>query len=277
MAQQVAVDPAAVTGSDRADGTRQIASDLAYKRLAMVNVVFVGPPVADDGAWVLIDAALPGTADTIASAAADRFGPTSRPAGIVMTHGHFDHTGALATLAARWDVPVYAHPLELPFLNGTRSYEPPDPTVGGGVLAALSPLYPRGPVDVSRWLRPLPEDGSVPGMPGWRWLHTPGHAPGHVSFWRERDRALIAGDAFITTAQESAYAVATQAPELHGPPMYFTPDWIAAAASVRALSALAPELVVTGHGQAMRGEAMRTALAALARDFERVAVPAGHR
>ena len=45
------------------------------------------------------------------------------------------------------------------------------------------------------------------------------HAPGHISYWREVDRTLVVGDAFITTAQESAYAVATQAPELHGPPI----------------------------------------------------------
>ena len=140
-------------------------------------------------------------------------------------------------------------------------------------MALLAPLYPRGPIDVSAHLRPLPADGSVPHLPGWKWLHTPGHAPGHVSLWREVDRALIAGDAVITTAQESAYAVATQAPELHGPPMYYTPDWAAARASVEALANLRPELVVTGHGPAMRGESMRRALTRLADRFDEVAVP----
>ena len=75
-------------------------------------------------------------------------------------------------------------------------------------MSLLAPLFPRRPIDVSRWLQRLPEDGSVPQMPGWRWIHTPGHTPGHISFWRERDRTIIAGDAFITTNQESAYAVA---------------------------------------------------------------------
>ena len=118
-----------------------------------------------------------------------------------------------------------------------------------------------------------PDDSTVPGMPGWRWIHTPGHSVGHVSLWREADRTLIAGDAFITTAQESAYAVTVQEPELHGPPMYFTPDFQKAAASVRTLAELEPEIVVSGHGHAMRGPAMRTALHRLATDFERVAVP----
>jgi glyoxylase-like metal-dependent hydrolase (beta-lactamase superfamily II) len=141
------------------------------------------------------------------------------------------------------------------------------------MMAALSRFYSRGPIDVRQWIQPLPSDGSVPGMPGFLWIQTPGHAPGHVSFWRSSDRTLIVGDAFITTAQESAYAVATQEPELHGPPMYYTPDWEAARGSVERLAALEPELIVPGHGRALRGPRMLEALRALARDFDQVAVP----
>ncbi len=140
-------------------------------------------------------------------------------------------------------------------------------------MPLLSPLFSRGPIDVSARLRTLPLDGSVPGMPGWRWLHTPGHSAGHISLWRESDRAIIAGDAFITTNQESAYAVALQKPEMHGPPKYFTPDWDAARASVKALADLQPKLVVTGHGRAMQGPEMLQALQELARDFDQIAVP----
>jgi glyoxylase-like metal-dependent hydrolase (beta-lactamase superfamily II) len=190
-----------------------------------------------------------------------------------MTHGHFDHVGALEELAARWDATIYAHELERPYLDGRASYPPADPTVGGGLMSALSRFYPRGPVDVSHWLQTLPPDGNVPEMPGWKWLHTPGHTPGHISLWRESDRTLVAGDAFITTRQESAYAVATQSPEMHGPPMYYTQDWQQSRMSVERLAALEPELVVTGHGPAMRGPSMRAALHALARDFDRIAVP----
>ncbi len=137
-----------------------------------------------------------------------------------MTHGHFDHVGTLEKLAEKWEPPNFAHELEVPYLNGTASYPPPDWAVGGGVIPWAAQLFPCGPIDVSCWLEVLPADGGVPGTPGWRWLHTPGHATGHVSFWRESDRAIIAGDAFITTPMESAYAVAVQKPEMHGPPMF---------------------------------------------------------
>jgi glyoxylase-like metal-dependent hydrolase (beta-lactamase superfamily II) len=257
-------------GEHRGDKTREIAPDLAYRQTAIVNVIFFGLP--DDTRWVLIDAGVTGSAPAIRSAAEARFGGHA-PEAIILTHGHFDHVGALETLAAEWDMPVYAHPLEHPYLNGTTSYPPPDPNVGGGLMALLSPLYPTSPVDVSPRLRVLPEDHSVPGMPGWTWLHTPGHTPGHVSLWRSADRLLIAGDAFVTTRQESVYSAATQAPEMHGPPMYFTPDWVSAKQSVSDLAALEPETVITGHGQAMRGPDMRSAIAELARRFDEVAVP----
>jgi glyoxylase-like metal-dependent hydrolase (beta-lactamase superfamily II) len=247
--------------------------DLARLRVAMVNVYLYGRPGAGDRGWVLIDAGLPGSAGMIEGAAAARFGAGARPCAIVLTHGHFDHRGAARTLSEHWDVPIFAHQLELPYLTGRSSYPPPEPLVGGGLMAFMSPLYPRGPIDLRGRVEALPEDGRVPGMAEWRWVFTPGHSPGHVSLFRDSDRTLIAGDAFVTQKQESLAAVITERPEIHGPPSYFTMDWTAARRSVERLAELEPEIAATGHGRPLRGPAMRAGLDELARRFGTLAMP----
>jgi len=247
-----------------------VTHDVAGLQIVMVNVYFVGDP--RDGDWVLVDAALPLSAGRIARAAEQRFGRP--PVAIVLTHGHFDHVGALRELSDRWDVPIYAHSLEMPYLTGRSDYPPPDPTVGGGMMARLSPLYPKHAYDFRPRMRELPADGTVPGMEGWRWIYTPGHSPGHVSLFRDTDRTLIAGDAFVTQKQESFAAVMTNAQHVHGPPMYFTPDWMSAKHSVQKLAALEPRIAATGHGIPMSGDVMMAQLTALALHFEQLGMPA---
>ena len=62
--------------AQRNDGTREVAIGVAYRQTAIANVVFVGAPQAGDGAWVLIDTGIPGSAELIRSAAKARFGGT---------------------------------------------------------------------------------------------------------------------------------------------------------------------------------------------------------
>ncbi|MGE0755563.1 MAG: MBL fold metallo-hydrolase [Pirellulaceae bacterium] len=254
----------------------EIAPGVARLVQPIVNAYFIGVPSTPSRSWVLVDAGLPFTATTIRRAAAQRFGPDSCPAAILLTHGHFDHVGALADLAEQWNVPVYAHELELPYVTGRSSYPPPDPTVGGGVMSFLSRLYPRGPVDVGRRALPLPPDRSIPGLPQWRWIPTPGHTPGHVSFFRDADRILLAGDAFVTTRQESAVAALAKWPQVWRPPAYYTTDWSAARDSIERLAALNPHVAGTGHGVALYGDQLSDGLAALLDNWDHV-VPADGR
>lgn len=251
----------------------EVAVDVARLRIAVVNVYFLGPPRGHPSAgglaagWILVDAGLAHGAAEILRVAAERFGVESRPAAIVLTHGHFDHVGALEALLGVWDVPVYAHVAELPFLTGRANFPPPDPTVSGRILARITPEDPEGGINLRDRVRSLPANGRVPGAPSWRWIHTPGHSPGHVSLFRASDRLLLAGDAIATTGQASIYATVVQPRELSGPPAYFTIDWDKAERSAAVLASLKPSIVAAGHGEPITHLTLAADFAALARDF----------
>lgn len=248
-------------------------SDIVCSTIDIVNICFVGEPQQPNNDWVLIDAGLPKSGPRILRELEERFGENTKPKAILLTHGHFDHVGGLQHLLEVWDVPVFAHEREIPYLTGKKDYLPPDPTVGGGLMALLSPFYPSKAIDISSHVQALPEDGSIPYMEDWSWIHTPGHTPGHVSFFRDKDRSLIAGDAFTTVKQESSISVLFQDKEIHGPPAYFTPDWGAAWDSVKRLEALRPAYAITGHGVPMKGEELSEQLAILAEHFDEIAIP----
>jgi glyoxylase-like metal-dependent hydrolase (beta-lactamase superfamily II) len=266
--------------SDARAGVSDGAMEQLPADVERIHILLVNAYLVDDlstGGWVLIDAGLPFSAHHIMHRAERRYGPGAKPQAVILTHGHFDHVGAIHHLLRHWDVPVYAHELELPYLTGRSNYPPPDPSVGGGAMARMGFLFPRHAIDLGNRVRPLPADGSVPNMPGWRWVHTPGHAPGHVSLFRDSDRALIAGDAFVTQKQESFWAVMTEYQKIHGPPAYFTIDWRAAEESVRRLAELDPSVAATGHGIPMSGERLREGLRTLVRNFRELAVPSDGR
>lgn len=249
----------------------QVLPDLFCYTIQIVNIHFVGHP--ESGEFVLVDAGMPNSANEIISVTEERFGTGSRPKAIILTHGHFDHVGAIIELIEHWGAPVYAHEMEMPFLTGQKAYPEPDPTVEGGMVAKMSPLFPNEPINLGNHVQALPPDGTVPFMPEFKWIHTPGHAPGQVAFFRAKDRALIAGDAFITVKQDSLYKVFTQEQEINGPPRYLTTDWEAAKNSVIKLEALKPAVAVTGHGLPMSGELLSESLETLVQEFDRISTP----
>ncbi|KGK82445.1 metallo-beta-lactamase family protein [Desulfosporosinus sp. HMP52] len=251
--------------------SKEVTPDILILQFTIVNAYLVGKPNQSD--WTLVDTGLENSADFIIQAAEERFGKGVRPQAIILTHGHFDHVGSLIKLSQHWDIPVYAHEFELPYITGEKDYPLADPSVGGGLVAAISPTFPHTSIDIGFRANPLPSDHSVPGMPGWKWILTPGHTDGHIALFHETDGILIPGDAFTTVKQESLLSVMTQSEQISGPPAYLTTDWKAAKSSVDKLSDLKPSLVIPSHGQPMKGDELTLHLDMLTHHFEEIAVP----
>lgn len=163
-----------------------------------------------------------------------------------LTHAHVDHAGSSKALAAELSVPVWIGAGDAADARRGR------PTVAPGRLSAIVDRGGRFPaVAIDRELH----EGDDLGH-GFVVLDTPGHSPGHVSYWRERDRTLICGDVINTMN------LLTTVRGLHEPPRVFSTDPAQNRASIRRIAALQPALVLAGHGPPLRDPAALSAFAA---------------
>ncbi len=257
--------------ADRAAG-REIAPDVYCVRLkgrTQTNVYLV----ASGPTWVVIDAGWSKDGPTIRRASEAVFGVGANPAAILLTHVHPDHSGSALELAGVWDCPVYLHPDELRQAYGDLAAiktgaGPLDTWLILPLLRAMGrrrrdAILARSSLEpVARAFEPGTE---VPGLAGWQWIHTPGHTPGHVSYFRPSDRVLITGDAVVTLQVNSASGLLLKRPGLSGPPWYTTWDRLAARKSIVALAALEPCVLAGGHGTPLADPATPAALRAFAR------------
>ena len=166
--------------------------------------------VRSGSSFVLVDAGWAGDGPAITAVAESQFGPGARAAAILLTHVHPDHSGSARELAERWNCPVYVHPDELPLaLGDVRAITAAGGPLDRWVILPLLRLMGRGRLEtvlaassLSGIVRALDPDG-VPGLPDWRWVHAPGHTPGHTAYFRPADRVLITGDAILTVGAGS--------------------------------------------------------------------------
>lgn len=248
---------------------QEVVSDVLLLDFGVVNAFLIGDPLTDKKDFILVDTGIENSYDFIIESAERRFGKGTKPNAIVLTHGHFDHVGSLKKLLEKWDVPIYVHQLELPYVTGQKDYSVANSDVGSEKVEEMSQPSPYTSMDISQRFYVLPDDGKVPGLPGWRWIHTPGHTKGHISLFRELDKVLIAGDA-LTTRQESLIEVLTQKVQMSGPPANMTEDWSLAKESLIKLQALDPHVIAPSHGKPIRGREAKESLNHLIKIFDKL-------
>jgi glyoxylase-like metal-dependent hydrolase (beta-lactamase superfamily II) len=108
-----------------------VANGVRHLKILFVNAYFVDTPENGENSWVLIDTGIPLSGGRIRAFAKKLYSANAKPTAIILTHGDFDHAGAVHDLAESWNVPVYSRRLEMPYLTGKSDYPPQDPTVGG--------------------------------------------------------------------------------------------------------------------------------------------------
>ena len=129
---------------------------------------------------------------------------------ILLTHGHFDHVGAVKTLVAETDCRVYLHPEDL----------------------SLPEMFTAGPLYYTDTYT-AGTDLSLAGL-SFRVLHTPGHTPGSVC--RICEKHIFSGD--------TLFAGSCGRTDLPGG------DWTAIRKSLLMLQQLEGEFAVhPGHGE----------------------------
>jgi glyoxylase-like metal-dependent hydrolase (beta-lactamase superfamily II) len=168
---------------------------------------------------------------------------------IVLGHAHVDHRGA----APGAGVPVWCHADDAADAEGDgglhyANFELlPRFTKAGPVRAAFPTLMKRvwdgGPVRVAKTLA---EGDSVNEFDV---VHFPGHAPGLIGLWRERDRLMLASDVFYTLDPTTGEFGQPRVPHTA-----FNEDTEQARASIRKLATMEPRLAWAGHADPLRGD-----------------------
>jgi hydroxyacylglutathione hydrolase len=159
-----------------------------------------------------------------------------RPVSLVaLTHCHPDHQGAARVVCEQFGVPLACHEADVDVMEGRRPMLPDN-----RIIRWLDRMLSGPTRKVDRVL----QDGDMVG--GFRVVHTPGHTPGHVIFFRPTDRVAIVGDLLHNAS------LPTGRVGLHETPALFSADPVQNQQSVRLLLALRPSLVCFSHGPPLR-------------------------
>lgn len=100
------------------------------------------------------------------------------PAAIILTHGHFDHIGAVGDLRNHYSIKVYAHEAEKAVLNSDAN--------------AASMIGKRISIEADEYLKDM-QTLSIGGIK-YQVIYTPGHTIGSCCFYVPEEKILFSGD-----------------------------------------------------------------------------------
>ena len=143
------------------------------------------------------------------------------PKSILLTHGHLDHINGAKYLRNNLNIPIYAHEIETPFINGEKPYPNKKKEETTGVEHQVEGLS-------DNIIKTLPLDVYL----------TPGHTPGHVIYHHKDDNVLLTGDLFFSNAES-----------LHPPIRKFTVDMDENINSGRIIDEIKPSIISSSHGE----------------------------
>ena len=142
-----------------------------------------------------------------------------------LTHAHPDHLGSSAVICNQLEVPLWCGEADRALAERDTGM-PAARVLGNGDI-----------------------------VEGFQVLETPGHTPGHIAFWRESDRVLIAGDVVLNMN------LLTTVSGLGEPLKRFTADVEENRRSIKRIAVLAPNVMGVGHGPPVYGPEDLLALA----------------
>jgi hydroxyacylglutathione hydrolase len=212
---------------------RQIAPDVFQIPLSPrngVNAYLIGD--------VLVDTGLATSAGRLKKVVQEKGVKT-----IALTHAHGDHVGSARKLKDEFGLQLWVGTKDRDATEAGKAVKKdPFNAPGLSVIAGVLGDFKAVPVD-----RVLNEGDELAA--GFTVLDTPGHSPGHVSFWRAEDKTLICGDVFFNMH------ILTTVPGLRQPPGPFTVNPKQNRDSERKLAELRPSVVGFGHGPVLNDSA----------------------
>ena len=152
-----------------------------------------------------------------------------------LTHAHFDHAGSSAWLCRTLGVPLWCGAGDAAAIATGRV----DSHGSAWCNRLQRTLAPVSAHPVSRALR----EGDI--VEGFEILEVPGHSPGALALWRQRDRVLVCGDVLAN------FGLHPSRPRLVLAPAALSSDYEQNRRSAARLAGLRPRLACFGHGFAL--------------------------